>query len=272
MRLGMQIGSAALNGAYLGAVAVDAIYLGSDELWRAFVKPSFSNNSYAIFGDTKQGRIELYASGTLTLHKGVYDVCVVGGGGGGNNAGPYTWSSHGYGGNGGVVTNRMALSVTEDTSCAAVIGEGGVSGYYIASGAQTRLPTPGGESRLTVDSDVIAASGGSVLRGDIGAMGGFGYSSDRQATNGDDGQFAFGDIRFRRYGCGGGGAGVTLGGGAGSTEGGSASGSSDLYGVEATHNSGGGGGGHATHSFTASMAGSSRGNGGSGIIIVRWGY
>lgn len=236
-----------------------------------FAIPTF-DGSYAVFGNEKQGYIECYSSGTLTFPKnGTVDVFLLGGG----KAGAKASSGGGAGGAGSAGQSAFGVKVDNGAYPVQIGGSGGTSsalGYSSASGGGAS-----GGKGATHNSDSAAGSAGTSYP--------FGETS---------GTF------YKRYGAGGGGggwratvtttgtmetvsddykrpkSGGTLGGGSG----GSYSGGDGTAGTANT-GSGGGGGGYRYHQYydegtgnyvNASGTYGYGGAGGSGIVIVRWGY
>ena len=252
--------------------------------------------SYAIFGDAVQGYIELYTSGTLSLAKANYQVFAVGGGGGG--AAPYDDGegnmTYGGGGAGGYTTTAT-LNLAANTNYTVTIGAGGdVHANGGTTSVGTDITAQGGKRGFVENAyqtyDSCGGSGGgqgatstSARNGGKGGSdgsGGYtcGYGSYTEITTGNyhRGQGtttrAFGDSNGTLYAGGGGGGGYgsgTIGaGGVGGDGGGGhgGAGRSNSNGCTAgTTNTGGGGGGQG-YTGRAAKAG------GSGIVIVRWGY
>lgn len=203
--------------------------------------------TYNLVGDTTQGYIELLTNGTLTLAEYLYDVCLVGGGAGGGKS---------YGGYGGYSHSYSGLSLAGDF--AAAIGTGGATSTSSEHGSNGTASTLGG---------TYTSAGGTRAAG--GEQGNMSVAS----TAGADGAYPWGDAAFSNYGGGGGGgefwngtvgrtakAGGLVGGGYGGASG---------KVVKGTDNTGGGGGSQGYHSVNGYTA---PGKGGTGIIVVRWGY
>ena len=251
-----------------------------------FKLPEFTGN-HAIFGDETQGRIELYESGTLTLYPGVYDFFLVGGGGSGTQRTDSSVAGATGGGGGGYTTTQAGVEITSVTDYTAVVGSGGVA----SAGSNTTVSSPdssqsfsaaGGNfiSSSSVSSYSDGAAGGSGGGGagnNNGGAGGSNGGNGSRGTNpgsnayGGTGQGtttrAFAEESGTLYAGGGGGGGDDAGG-AGGAGGGGAGGngvSNTRYGAAGTANTGGGGGGGGEYGHP-----STQGNGGSGIIIIRW--
>lgn len=237
----------------------------------SFAIPTF-DGSHAIFGDEKQGYIELYSSGTLTLpKKGVVDVFMIGGGqkggfGGGTiQSGTTTIGFPISGGKGGDGGKKLTFFGVEVEAGAYEVAVGSAAGNTTCVGFSTA-------------SGTIAAVGAAApvftLAEAQGSTGG------KKGINGNSADFAFGDSNFPRYGGSGGSgltirssvnfaqsSGGTLGGGNGA--GYRSSGATRLEATAGTANTGGGGGGGG---YMLNMWQSSPASGGSGIVIIRWGY
>lgn len=220
------------------------------------VLPTYTG-TYNLVGDAQQGYIELLTDGTLTLSPFTYDLCLVGGGnnGGAGSIGAYSASGglyyYGKGGNGGAggrVLNLALRKLGGDIACT-------------VSGA-------GGNSVL---GDWSSASGQNA------GAGGSGATRQSASTQGGSGVNAFADANFPIVAGGGGGGNAGLvndlasvgmnGGGDGGRR---------RTGYNGTANTGGGGGGGGA-SLGDSVKSSditvySGGAGGSGIILIRWGY
>ena len=231
----------------------------------SFAIPTYSG-SHAIFGDEKQGYIECYSTGTITFPKaGKVDVFVLGSGLKGNTG--YVNESDvrgGNGGNGAVGTTSKSIEVTD-----------GYSVTITVAATCSSTSTANKSSALGVSANSKASNGGSYGR--------VNYQTVYEPRKGTDGtSYPFGEtsgIFFKKFGAGGGGGdagcnwngyystktanGGTLGGGASKTA--------------ATANTGSGGGGgsaynHYSNSGTSVDPDNNAGNGGSGIVIIRWGY
>lgn len=217
------------------------------------------------------------ASGTFTVPKGTnsVDIFLVGGGAGGNSAYDGGNSSSGYyynggnGGNGGRVLTQYGVAVTPFDTIEVVVGAGGSGGR--SDKATTIGPASGSAGESSTFGSYSSASG-SYRSGGVRAIYHTSDSSLRQdGTAGTDGQYAFGDstIDGIKYGASGGGGGARqtyTSGKSGGATGGGKGGSSGSDGSSGTKNTGGGGGGAGYGDSTYG------GSGGSGIVIVRWGY
>lgn len=200
------------------------------------------------------------------------DYTLVGGGqAGGNgwdNGGGSQPSSAGCGGYGGEVIVQEGVSVTANTSYAAVIGSGGRG---VQSYAQPWIGNPGGSSSF-MGQTAAGGSGQNTRRttagsGPAGNVGTAGYTSYTETT---------------RFGGDGGGGGYTQDdydddipgpGGAGGADTGADGGTGSMYGgngASASPNTGGGGGGGAYYIYRGDdyHAGNG-GGGGSGIVTFR---
>lgn len=214
-----------------------------------FAIPTF-DGSHAVFGDEKQGYIECYSSGTITFpQEGIVDVFVLSSGtaGAGN-------AEKGGGGGSGLTAKGIEV---EATSYAIVVAA--TCNAIISSARNT-------SSALGISSAKTQAGAG-----------GAGATTTANAGKGADGtQYPFGETSgefFRKYGAGGGGGGnnyqnTTLLPGKGGVLGGG-DGGSTKNGNPATANTGSGGGGGGKPLMSGNTTG---GTGGSGIVIIRWGY
>lgn len=214
----------------------------------AFVIPSFTG-SYSLFGDAKKGYIELYSSGTLTFDgDSTVDVFLIGGGKKGSQG-----FMNSYGGDGGA-------------------GSAGQSYYEIPVSGAFNISIGSGDGNTTAFGHTQTSGGG--------AAGGAGATSRTVGTNGSTGvaiPFGGDSSEFTTtFGGGGGGGGLYASGskarGIGGVKGGGGGGpanSSQAYsGVKGTANTGGGGGGGGANANSFPGGGA----GGSGLVIVRWGY
>ena len=258
-----------------------------------FAIPTF-DGSHAVFGDEKQGYIECYSSGTITFSKPMpVDIFLVGGGGSGGIS--YVSGSYKYGGAGGAGGKTLnVLGETVEGSYPVTIGSGGSvasSGYGGVGGGATSFGTHTAAGATGADGGSGGGGGGGQgnMYGEY-IKGGAGGEDGSDGTKGSyspgAGQHtstrAFLDAAFPLYAGGGGGGGMVqattgsifadggAGGSGGGGQGGSNSGKKALSG---TANTGGGGGGSSYATGTnLSYAQSGRSTGGSGIVIIRWGY
>ena len=250
----------------------------------SFAIPTF-DGSHAIFGDEKQGYIECYSSGTLTFPKnGVVDVFVLGSGlkgatgtasGSGNTYSGSGNATGGKGGSGAVGVTTTAVMVEKGSYTIVVAGECSSTGTANASSAFSttakNVTSNGGKGAYATASwsDYSMTSSNKTA----GTAGSGGTSYPFAETSG---------TFFKRLGAGGGGgggraagwsyaggySGGTLGGG----NGGSYSGGSQINCTAGSANTGSGGGGGGAASYGSTLSKFTGGNGGSGIVIVRWGY
>ena len=225
-----------------------------------FAIPTF-DGSHSIFGDAKKGYIEIYSSGTLTFSKKtIVDVFVMGSGLKGvdsreTSSGTITYTYGGKGGNGAKGASYTGIEAM---------------GEYVINIAAA--------CSSTSTANASSAFGNSVRT--TGASGGAGAdaSSEIDGKNGSPGvSIPFADsANFpTNYGGGGGGGGgikydssIAVGtmympGSGGSVGGGSGAHASEAGAGEANTGGGGGGGGGSYRNGA---------NGGSGLVIVRWGY
>ena len=247
------------------------------------------------------------SSGTFTVPDGVtrIDVFCVGGGQGGGAGGKYSSSlSHyaGSGGCGGFTTTKKSISVTPGAKYAVTVGAGGTQrGAGGTSSFGSLCSAAGGGTAASYGLPNGGAGGGAGYEGTMSANGGAGgsdgrnglpperygeYLGDRDNVYGIGyGQGtttkAYGESNGTLY-SGGGGGGVTFvsagtsfhtgyGGAGGGGNGGQLSSSSENYPASAgSANTGGGGGGSGSWRITNTSV--NGGNGGSGIVLVRWGY
>lgn len=242
----------------------------------------------------KPDKVYLTDSGIWTVPKGVYsiDIFLVGGGSSGSSGGVYRYydSSGGIssgmyfggGGSGGYTKTIKGIIVTPGQTFLIKIGAGGIGNStpgFKPGGATTfgEYEAEGGFSdssayvkRYDWNGNVMYINGACG-----GTRGGNGYYSTNNTVNGqtgyEDGKPSgtttreFGESDGKLYAPGGGGgdyfsvpAGGTVGGGNGLCW------SPRVEARSAEPNSGGGGGGTAE--------GHTSGSGGSGIVVVRWGY
>ena len=254
MNVGINNRASTINQIFVGVNNIARLVYQSGGGTPAFQLPEFTGNN-AISGDETQGRIELYESGTLTLYPGVYDFFLVGGGGTGNTGG----------GGGGYTQTYKSLQVSSSIRADVIVGS--------ASGT-----TSVNHSNLTPSSlEVNGSKTPNTFFGGDGGSGGGGYGGHSGGSDGGNGQGdtyaggtgqgtttrAFGEDGGTLYaGGGGGGSGGNSSNGYGGAGGGGRGGGTSSSGVSGTTNTGGGGGGD----YQARIPG----QGGSGIIIVRW--
>lgn len=224
------------------------------------------------------------SSGMFTVPYGItsIDVFLVGGGGSGGHAGRISGSiTGGGGGGGGYTTTVKNIKVTPGSKFNVLVGAGGAAppeNTQGNNGGNSTFDTynaTGGKAGLQPTSSVggIGGAGGSA-----GGNGKYNVKAEDGASNGGSTSYGVGQGKTTRsfeessgtlY-CGGGGGGGSndsssdkagLGG-----EGGGGIGASYANSTNGSPNTGGGGGGGA--SITRLFPGA----GGSGIVIVRWGY
>lgn len=221
-----------------------------------YAVPSF-DGSHSIFGDAKKGYIEIYSSGTLTFSKKtIVDVFVMGSGLKGVDG---RWTSSGtiyyeYGGAGG-----------KGAKGATYTGIEAMGDYAITiAAACSSTSTANASSAFGNSVRTTGASGGAGANRANGKNGSSGVS----IPFGDSNNFPF------NYGGGGGGGGgseydssTAVGSsympGSGGSVGGGGGAFTSAAGAGQTNTGGGGGGGSGTSKEGA--------NGGSGLVIVRWG-
>lgn len=213
-----------------------------------FAVPTF-DGSYSLFGDAKKGYIELYSSGTLAFStSATVDIFAVGGGKNGGKGYLYYYSGDGGKAGANFTLLKQKLSSGEYTITIAS-ATGNTSFGDIQTTSATGVGTPG--AAVGTNDSFVKKNG----------------------IAGSDGGYPFGDSTFARVQGTGGSGGIAGGtGGAGGAGGGGAGGSSasggSTTGKAGTANTGGGGGGSANIGGNHYEGGS----GGSGLVIVRWGY
>lgn len=222
----------------------------------AFVIPSFTG-SYSLFGDEQKGYIELYTSGTLTFDgDSIIDVFLLGGGNSGSSGVKGNASVRGYGGQGGSGSsgqNYYKIRVSGNYDIAIGSGGGNTSAFEHTQNA-------GGGA----NGGAGGTQGGSSTAGSTGIAIPFdGDSLEFTTTFGGGG----GGGGYRGIGTSNeyGGTGGIIGGG----KGGDANETVPWSGKAGKANTGGGGGGGGA---AAGYQDKSGGAGGSGLVIVRWGY
>lgn len=244
--------------------------------------------SHAIFGTEEKGYMELYSSGTLTAQANMTVEAFLVGGGASGVTRQSTSSGTDYaggGGGGGHVKLLSNLALISKQTYPVTIGAGGnsqkadLSSVCIAGGTTAAFGNTalgGTASNTPFYNGSNGGSGGgagsSSSSGTGGAGGANGSNGSPSPTGGSSsaGSGAGISTSFNgKYYAGGGGGGGSTGGGA--SGGGGAGGSNLENGKNATANTGGGGGGAGsnTHQPARLRVG---GDGGSGIIIIRWGY
>ncbi len=255
---------------------------------RLYTTTTAGAQAYAIPVQAK-GDVIFTNSGNFTIPFGVttIDVFLVGGG-----AGSSTEYDEGYGGAGGGYTlTEKSFAVTPGDTASVLVGAGGVGG------------TDGSPSTFTIASKTLTANGGKVCKKAVGGAGGSGGGGGGQyqivagngGSDGSDGfastpynngtqaftyegglgqkstTRAFGESGGTLYAGGGGGSWSPTGypgsrgfGGAGGGGNGYEYNSTVNLATGGTPNTGGGAGGSDGMKYAN--------DGGSGIVIVRWGY
>lgn len=234
---------------------------------------TYEEETYS-YSDGTYRQIKLLTSGTLTpgADKTV-DVFLVGGGGGAQVGG----------GGGGYTSTQKSITLENAATYTAVVGASGSGGTLATNGGNTTFnnyTAVGGKAGLGSGSVATGRSGGAggsgggcsspvspYNGGDGGSDGGNGVSLN--GTSGGIGQGtttrAFGDSLGELYGGGGGGwAYNSTAGAGGAGGGGNGSNNNSSRGSSGTVNTGGGGGGGNANGNALG------GDGGSGIIILRW--
>ena len=259
--------------------------------------PTFTGSGY-VSGNEEKGKYYCLSSGTLTLDKGIYDVFVVGGGASGNRSSSDDQHTIGAGGGGsGYTSTKKRISVANG-NYAVVVGSGGAELIEDGRG------NSGGTSSINLNGTIVSASGcidntgdredgldgGSgggaggwrnAKAGDGGSDGGNGANNTVVRGDPGKGQGAttreFGELSGVLY-AGGGGGGcshtnqqnsdeIGIGGaGGGGSGGNSVYEGYYIFPTAGVVNTGGGGGGSGTGYSRSGAAG------GSGIVIIRWGY
>ena len=246
----------------------------------SFAIPTF-DGSHAVFGDEKKGYIECYSSGTITFPKaGIVDVFVLGSGLKGNDGATVSPAYQAQGGKGGKGAIGQTLNNID------VEGE-----YTITVGAACSSTTSANKSiAFGTTANGTRDNGG---KGAVSTISGNSGSSSNAVKGTDGTSYPFGETSgafYKKLGAGGGGGGTyytnasngyyggqgspgnggTLGGGKGDNE-------VTGAGAGSANTGSGGGGGYAEVSMNSSggyntPTTTNGGNGGSGIVIVRWGY
>ena len=259
MNVGINNRASTINQIFVGVNNIARLVYQSGGGTPAFQLPEFTGNN-AISGDELSGRIELYESGTLTLYPGTYDFFLVGGGSGSSWSTNYESDTamHKGGGGGGYTRTEKGITISTRTEIGATVGGGGAA--HGGSGSSTTIQDSAAVLNFTASGGVgkygvidpsdggDGGSGGGAAGksgsqggngGSDGSNGGYGNSGDAGTGQGTTTRM-FGESESTLY-AGGGGGGGGEGGGAGGQ---------------------GGGGGD----YQARVPG----QGGSGIVIVRW--
>lgn len=220
-----------------------------------YAVPTF-DGSYSLFGDAKKGYIEIYSSGTLTFSKKtVVDVFVMGSGlkgvDGSSVSGTPSYDNGGAGGKGAKGASYTGIEAMGDyaITIAAACSSTGTANASSAFGNSVRTTGASGGAGANRANGKNGSSGVSIPFGDsanfpsnYGGGGGGGGGSRNNGTS---------SISYQP------GSGGSIGGGNGAKI--------SVAGAGQTNTGGGGGGGSGTTRKTG-------GNGGSGLVIVRWGY
>lgn len=231
-----------------------------------FTYTYINNERYYVRGSSAEAKLYkpkgfkvLTSSNTFTVPDNVYsiDVFLVGGGYAGLNATSWVFAG-GAGGDGGKILTQMGISVAPRQQFSVTIGagNGGNSLFGNYSSENGSSVAHGNNDNEKAGEDGVYAFNDSELNGiKYGAAGGAGQL--KHTT--DYGQKTY------HYGPG---IGGTTGGGTGATYGSSPSGTDGT-------GSGGGGGWHYYRMYSDGTWGHEYygpGSGGSGAVIVRWGY
>lgn len=221
--------------------------------------PSFSGRSN-VYGTAEQGWIELLGSGTLTCpnapNMASCDLYLLENGEAGKNAAS---GAAGDGGKGGDWMEQYAVDLRGQTLAAAIGPVTTLGQQYTTSGeangasGSTDTGTSGGAGRVPFTGHETLAQGRARYK--LGAGGGKGASGSVFMIKDAEGS-----------------AGGVYGGGAGGSVKKNGDTASASNGGHGTANTGGGGGGGAMVYDGASTNYMAGGAGGTGIVIVRWGY
>ena len=268
----------------LGVYSVLARKLLIGSMGNSLIVPEFTG-SHAIFGDGTAGFIEIYSSGTLTFSKKtVVDVFVLGSGLRGAT-GTAIGSGDTYTGSGTATGGKGGSGAVGSVATAVDIAPGS---YSIVVGADcASTSTANASSALGITANTVRANGGTGVYA-TASWEKYNYvsGSSKAGTAGTNGSsipfgVSSGDL-YKLLGAGGGGgggraagfeykagyAGGTLGGG----HGGEYASQTQTDCTPGTANTGSGGGGGGAASYGASnLYKFTGGNGGSGLVIVRWG-
>lgn len=155
MNVGVDNRAKAINQIFVGVNNIAKLVYSSSGGSGSFELPTFTGSN-SIFGDELSGIIELYESGTLTLHPGVYDVFLVGGGASGGTESTHGTSGNATGGGGsGYTTTQKSVNITESVECSVVIGAGGAFNYV-----KPYRSVAGGVTSITSTAFANSAQGG----------------------------------------------------------------------------------------------------------------
>ncbi|EPR07651.1 glycine-rich domain-containing protein [Ruminiclostridium papyrosolvens] len=243
-----------------------------------------------------KGYIECYSSGTLSFSDRLpqtVDVFLVGGGGGGSSSG----NSYVGGGGGAGGYTKTFYKVKPSTPVTITVGAGGTAGSTGGSSTYTWLTSASGGGGATSSNGAnggSAGGGGMILSSSTWSAGGVAGSNGGNGTpayyiKGSSGAGSNGtgqgtpttDFWGRIHAGGGaGGAGGNTSTGVGTsgdpgtssfTAGSGSAGQTGSVGVMGC-GGGNGGGGYGGGGGGGGYGSSTRGTGGSGIVIIRWGY
>ena len=264
MDIGVKNRASAINQMFIGVDNEAKLVYGSNggDGGGDFQLPTYTGSS-ATFGDTTEGRIEIYESGTLVLFPGNYDIFLVGGGGNGGGGGN---SEHGGGGGGGYTNTISGVNITERTEIDIIVGAATGSSSFSTQGLSLNYAANGGLSGTSENGGNGGSGGGTWGAGGVGGSNG----SDGGAGRGTPGTGQhtttrmFGADDATLYSGGGGGFLNAYSVGSHPNAGGAGAGGQPYPGVSAVAgipNTGGGGGGDDNTGKS----------GGSGVVIVRWG-
>ena len=255
--------------------------------------PSFAipiyTGSHTIFGDEQKGYIECYSSGTITFPQaGEVDVFLLNSGlkGASGSSSGYATAKGGAGGKGGSGQTFSAIPVEGSYSLSVAATCTSLTSANKSTGFGNQINQVSTNNGGAGSTSTISGSSGSSTNAKAGSNG-VAYPFNENTVNADVDENSIWYKHKLGAGGGGGGTGYTNasngfnGGtgmaGAGGTFGGGAGGSMSSTGKAATANSGSGGGGGYSSVYLGSSGEydspttKAGGNGGSGIIIIRWG-
>ena len=287
MYIGVNDKSKTINQIFIGvndkAKLIDNAFIGVNNIAEQLIKkidfPTYTG-SHAVFGDLNRGRMELYESGTLVMPAGwEIDIFVVGGGARGGQTKGSSTDPTGGGGGGYTKTIRNFWARNQEKYDVYV---GGSDGNTAIKHKQLGDVIVGLHGKYWEVGQIWFGGDGGSGGGDAGLYKeSSNYNGGDGGSDGKDGQLPagrggrgqgtttrmFGESNGTLYaGGGGGGAGDKTGNPGAGGLGGGGTGGRGTIGISGTPNTGGGGGGARFNSTTGVI------NGGSGIVIIRWGY
>ena len=271
-----QDGSAVEAGEIKANKPLALVRVGSSFFMRSggdIIIPVYSGNSILRIDSATKGQIVCTSSGNITWRNGkkpiTIDIFVVGGGGSGGGTSAYNVGG-GSGGGGGYYGKTLGVSAQDTIEV--IVGAGGNLGYGGGQSSALGVSANGGGNGLYNSTTNRRAGGaGSAAGGSSGAVG------ESTGSPGADG-VAIDFDGYTHAAGGGGGAGYNnSGGGAGGTV-------TNIYnqgfGLRGTINTTGSAGGFGGGGFGGGGGGAcalngnspASGSGGSGVVIIRWGY